>query len=769
MRTLRTILSLVAVLPAVSCLSLHKTDREQTGEKPPRLAIGRERSIPEPGSAGRRRPAAAYGGGVYLLAWSEGFSGHQGRSDILAVRVGPNGKALDAKPIPVCTDPGVQDLPAVAFCGDAFLVAWAARAAEGGANADFQIRYRRVGADAALGPVQTLPGDALRTWPALASDGTNTCLLAWQEYTGDHFAVRGTRLSMPAAKRLDDPALPLMTRTKELGTSWAGGVRMGLAWTGNGYVVCQGGYAAYLGPEGNILLPVTHTWPARFSGGHAAAAAWGQGFAFLNAGSAPDPWGWGGPGLVAGVAVTPQGTQPRYAPLLEKLPKRFLDPSVRHHGMKMDYALLADGHAVNTLDAAQWLNHPGWPMGMYGELRHTMGDLWPSGPPAAAFNGESLVVVWPRAHLADNRRLVNRDLYLTRLLPGWSKVDAFPVPVTLDPVEESNPMLCAGPTGQTLLAYEKLTPQGPTVRYRMLDEARDRTPPAVARVMPMSATELVVTFDEPIENDNLDAPGRFAIDGLAIQSVEFSPDARSGRRDVILTVSPREIGRKYTLHVRGITDRSPARNRTEHEAFVFLAKPGVMLRAKRLSHWDNFNSSELFYTNPDRIGIRDYICRWNLLTPLPRDPAKHPFDPQTVRPAPGDRVSAGAEWKAADGEAVDLGVRFGKQGARMIYAFTYIFSEQPRDAVLRLDSNNHNRAWLNGRRVNDGIGTAQERRRFHVYSDDVPVRLQAGWNRLLLQVDTHGGEWMMSARLNDPAGRPLRDVTYRLERPDGLL
>jgi len=31
-------------------------------------------------------------------------------------------------------------------------------------------------------------------------------------------------------------------------------------------------------------------------------------------------------------------------------------------------------------------------------------------------------------------------------------------------------------------------------------------------------------------------------------------------------------------------------------------KPGTMLRAKRLSHWDNANSSELFYTNPELCG-----------------------------------------------------------------------------------------------------------------------------------------------------------------------
>jgi hypothetical protein len=759
MRVVRTILALAAMLPAVACLNLHRDGRARSDAEAPRLAIGHEQSIPEIGSAGRRRPAVAYGGGLYLLVWREGFSGYRGQSDILALRIAPDGKPLDAAPFSVCADPGMQDLPTVTFGGDTFLVAWTTRPAEGGAQTGSRISYRRVGADATLGPVETLPGSELRTWPALASDGKDTGLLLWQEYTDDHFAVRGTRLAMASGRRLDDPTLPVMTRTESLGTRWAGGVRIGLAWTGQGYVVCQAGYVTYLGPDGDILQPVGHAWPARgggAGGGHVAAAAWGQGFVFINARPHPDPWGWGGPGTLTGVAVTPAGTQPTYESLLEKIPKE---------GMPLAYALLADGHAANCLDAAQWFNHPGWPMGMFGELRHTQGDVWPSGPPAAAFNGASLVVVWPRGHLADNRRLVNRDLYLMRLLPGWTRVDSCPVPVAADPAEESNPVLCAGPTGQTLLVYEKLTTQGPTVRYRLLREAPDRTPPAVVRVMPLSATELVVTFDEPIEAEGLAAPGRFAIDGLEVKAVAFGPDARSGGRDVILTVAPPVAGRNYTLHVRGVVDRAPARNRLEHEAFAWPAKPGTMLRATRLSHWDNPNSSELFYTNPDRIGMRDYICRWNLLSPLPRDPGGHPFDPHTVSPAPGDRLSGGAEWQAADGEALNLGARFGKQGARMLYAFTYIFSERPRNAVLRLDSNNHNRAWMNGRLVNDGIGGATAPRRFHVYGDDVPVRLRAGWNRLLLQVDTHGGEWMLSARLNDSAGQPLRDVTFQLERP----
>jgi len=92
MRVVRTILALAAMLPAVACLNLHRDGRARSNAEAPRLAIGHEQSIPETGSAGRRRPAVAYGGGLYLLVWREGFSGYRGQSDILALRIAPDGK-----------------------------------------------------------------------------------------------------------------------------------------------------------------------------------------------------------------------------------------------------------------------------------------------------------------------------------------------------------------------------------------------------------------------------------------------------------------------------------------------------------------------------------------------------------------------------------------------------------------------------------------------------------------------------------------------------
>jgi len=730
---------------------------------PDRLTIGREMSVPSPSGSGQRHPAVAYGDGVYLLVWREGFDGYKGNSNILAMRIGTDGAPLDREPIPVCVNPGVQHRPSVAFCAGDFMVTWAPKPEPGDTSGLFPLRTRRVGSDGALNPLtHSMFGERLKTWPAIASNGKDAFLLVWQEYVGDHFAVRGTRISAATDDWLDAPHLEIMSRTEELGTRWAAGGAIGVAWTGNGYLVCQSDFATYLAPDGKPLLPLTKTWGVRGgSGGQTAVAAWGKAFLFVSASPNPSAWGRGATGAIIGTTVDRSGARRERDAFLR------LMPNANKHRPPM---LIADDCAVNCIDTAHWFNHHGWPGGMHGGLKHTMGDLWPSGPPAAAFNGRSLVVVWPKGHLADNRRLFNRDLYLMRLLPGWAAVDADPVPVAAAPTEENHPVMCAGSVGQTLLAYERLTEDGPRVCYRLLSEAPDRTAPRVIRVMPKSRTELVVTFDEPLDEAGTDDPARFRVEGLTVTGAELSPDGRSKRRDVILTTAPPEVGRKYVLHVRGISDRSPAHNTGADVTFIFLAKPGFMQRSDCIYQWDNPRSTEMNYPNPDRIGARNYICSWSLLGPLPRDPEAHPFDPADLWPSPGDEVAVDGTvltWKAAEGEVIDLGVRLGKQRNRMVYAATYAFSEEPRRAVLRLDSNGHNRAWLNGRLVNDGISGADGDRMFHDCADEVPIHLRAGWNRLLVQVENRQGEWMMVGQITDAAGRPIRDLTWQRERPDG--
>lgn len=68
-------------------------------------------------ASGGPRPAVAFGGGSYLVAWVEG-------ERVLAARVTPAGVVLDVPPIGVSTAPGPKWLGGAAFDGARFLVAW---------------------------------------------------------------------------------------------------------------------------------------------------------------------------------------------------------------------------------------------------------------------------------------------------------------------------------------------------------------------------------------------------------------------------------------------------------------------------------------------------------------------------------------------------------------------------------------------------------------------------------------------------------------------
>jgi len=728
---------------------------------PGRLSIGREREIPSPSPAGRRHPAIAYGKGVYLLVWREGFSGAGGASDILAVRVDPAGGILDEKPIEVSAGGGVHDLPTVAFCKGNFLVAWSRR--DRRYDAQSELRMRTVDADGrpGAGPLRlSTAGPA--THPALCSNGKDLFMLAWQEYNGKYYEVRGTRLKAAGGRPLDEPHLEIMsglTGEHHRKLDWSRGGPVSLAWTGSGYVVGQSSYAVYLGPDGRTRLGLTRSWPTWDEGGTTAAAAWGKGFLFNSDRPNPDPWGWNGNGALVGMTVTAEGAH-------------YENDALRAMGAgkdrKLMFALLADGFVPNALDVSRWFNHPGWPMGMPGALKHSQGDVWPSGAPAAAYNGESLVVVWPRAHLSDTRRLRNRDLYLTRVLPGWGLVDRPPVAVSTGPTEETNPVLCAGPRGKVLLAYEKLTADGVVIRYRNIIEEPDRRPPEVVYVSPKSRTEMVVAFDEPVAEKTVTASA-FDIEGLEVKSARFVPGGRAMRRMVLLETEPPEIGREYTLTVDGVRDRSPAGNAVKRSTFRFPAKPGLIMRRDRVTRWRTGGPTTETYANPCPVGHRDYIARWNVLAVLPRDISKHPFDPAKLRPSPGEEVKIGErsfKWREIKGEAVELSGWFGGKAESMMYAATYVFSDRARDTVLRLDSNDHNRAWLNGVPVNDGITDAAGSRGSHDYSDEIPVTLRRGWNRLLVQVENRDGYWFLCGQLTDRYGRPMHDLTWQLDRPD---
>lgn len=684
----------------------------------PRLRLTEAVPVPVRSIVCQRQPCAAFGGGIYLLVWQDGFSGAGGASDILGLRLAADGRVLDTSPLRIGSSDGVQESPAVAYGGGRFMVIWSVLRQ----GSDSDIHGVFVAPDGSLSPAggfAVAGGPSTQAHPAVASNGKDQFLVVWQAWRQSGFAVCGARISAISGEVLDRDGFVAL----EAGECPA------TVWSGAAYGVVSGCRGSVVGEQGSVLAGPVKLWKGRYIGPAAAAAAWGRTFCFFNTTPYPDPWGYEGGGAIVGTAMGPDGG-------LDGMPRG---------GLREILEAQADGRLHNALDAARWRNHPGWPAGLAGGLKGVENGLWPSGPPAAAFDGQSLLVVWPRAHWVDHRRLRNRDLYLTRVLPGWGLVDRPPIPVAAGETDESNAVLCGGPPWRTLLAYEKVQAAGVGIEYRFLIEEEDRVPPRVKYVAPLSRTELAVAFDEPISPSSV-SNAVFRGDGFAVKSVAFNTDARSLQREAVLTVDPPTPLRHCVLHVSGVRDRSPAANAAEDEAIEFVAKPAVRLRG-------------------------DFITRWCIIGPLPAARASALVGPGTARPSPGDRVESGGEawqWKEADGPVVDLRAAYGDRTNVIACAGLYLFSDRPQEAVVHLDSNDHNRLWLNGRLLHDGIAAATAPRGFHDYTDKIPVALREGWNRVLVQVENRAGSWMLVGRLTDPGGQPLGDVTWQLDDPQGL-
>lgn len=146
----------------------------------------------------QERPAVAYGGNVYLVAWRDLRSGNY---DIYAARVDHSGKVLDSTRIPVSTAAGEQSNPAVAYDGANFQVVWQDKRN----GKDFNIHGARVTpAGKVLDPTGLVVSSAkgAQWMPKVACDG-KTCLVVWddQRASADD-DIYGARVT-PSGKVLD--------------------------------------------------------------------------------------------------------------------------------------------------------------------------------------------------------------------------------------------------------------------------------------------------------------------------------------------------------------------------------------------------------------------------------------------------------------------------------------------------------------------------------------------------------------------------------------
>jgi hypothetical protein len=383
------------------------------------LFVGNEFVLLEsgPGQGLQATPAVAFGKGVYLVAWREGWHGLGGSARIHAARVDKTGKVLDPKGIEIShAKDGVQEAPRVAFGGGVFLVVWHdLRNGE-----DYDVLAARVSPEGNVldpRPIEIAVAPRNQVLADVASDGRNF-LVVWQGALEEMHPWKVPQIVFHKfARPVSASGAP--GSAADLGR----GPQPRLAWDGASYLLVFG----TAGLDGmrldaagkpreesrQLVRPFKDSFIS-------VTGAPDKGWLVLNNRAVPDYWGWAGPGAIRAYLVLPEGT---------------LDPTVKPH-------IDAD-KAGNWGKLANWLDVGG-----------RRGNTWPYGESAVAWDGKKFVAVWQRHHLEANVEFVNSDLFASRL-DGWKPLDTEGVIVAASEAEEKNPALASDGAGGLLCVYEK--------------------------------------------------------------------------------------------------------------------------------------------------------------------------------------------------------------------------------------------------------------------------------------------------------------------------
>ncbi|MCG3178401.1 MAG: hypothetical protein BIFFINMI_00728 [Phycisphaerae bacterium] len=369
-----------------------------------------------PGKACRGAPAAAFGDGVCLVAWREGWEGKNGGARIRTLRVGIEGRPLDRESIELAHNAdrdAPQERPRVAFCRGTFLAVW--QDLRGGR--DYDVLGARVSADGRLldrEPIRIAAGAGNQTLPDVAADGEGF-LVVWQGYVEQERAFRGY------ASRVGTDGK--VSAASEVGVS----PMLRVAWDGTNFLVAcaQFGFwnvgdAIRVGRDGRPLAGEKPFLVTRRVGEYALSAVPGRGWLLVTHRSVPDAWGWGGPGAIRCCFV------------------------------------LSDGKVDATVGKEQ--DSPGYDKLQPGWLDVATKDRadWPYGPSAAAWDGRQTVVVWQRFHCVGEKKsmLANSDIMLMRTDGAKRQTDTA-VAVSAGECEELSPALASDGAGKLLCVYEK--------------------------------------------------------------------------------------------------------------------------------------------------------------------------------------------------------------------------------------------------------------------------------------------------------------------------
>jgi hypothetical protein len=157
--------------------------------------------------------------------------------------------------------------------------------------------------------------------------------------------------------------------------------------------------------------------------------------------------------------------------------------------------------------------------------------------------------------------------------------------------------------------------------------------------------------------------------------------------------------------------------------------------------------------------IADFITDWQVAGPYSEPGRTYAELFDTIFPAEVENAK-GVNWKNLPAGAdpkqpwvMDLLKAIGGE-QRVAYARTWVHCDQPQASRLEFGSDDGIKIWLNDRQVY-ALNVA---RALQPGSDQVPLNLHPGWNRLLLKITQNKMGWGFCARLRKPDGSHLEGL-----------
>ncbi len=151
----------------------------------------------------------------------------------------------------------------------------------------------------------------------------------------------------------------------------------------------------------------------------------------------------------------------------------------------------------------------------------------------------------------------------------------------------------------------------------------------------------------------------------------------------------------------------------------------------------------------------------------------YPFDPNIGQSFPPEgkidlkaamkgKGGANVKWTPTQAQVEDNRLArlnfkpFNNPNDTCVYALIHVLAPSPMNCKLLVGSDDGVKVWLNGTSVH----TADRNRATKVDEDQIGIKLNEGWNRLLFKVRNRDGDYSLVMRLADNNNRPIDGLLY---------